>query len=250
MQAGIVSIMSSNNNTIITLSDTSGRVQSCISAGCLGFSNSRKATTQAAEAVGEAMAEKVISSLHPQISARCLALVTLQEWTRSSIQQHYSAASLLTINACTSKCCKSMHTCTGFGTEIGHPAQRLQSAWKVPVPSLGLHHHGTHLSSMQALKGTAAGGAVLAGEGAGLHHCRSEHEGAGLWQAASRARPPCLGAHHHSNPGEDACGAQRLQAAAQKAQLNLGVADCMHLLADVIALSCALANLAVALWPP
>ena len=59
MQAGIVSIMSSNNNTIITLSDTSGRVQSCISAGCLGFSNSRKATTQAAEAVGEAMAEKV-----------------------------------------------------------------------------------------------------------------------------------------------------------------------------------------------
>ena len=62
MQAGIVSIMSSNNNTIITLSDTDGKVQSCISAGCLGFSNSRKSTTQAAEAVGEAMAEKVGTS--------------------------------------------------------------------------------------------------------------------------------------------------------------------------------------------
>ncbi|CAL5220278.1 g2262 [Coccomyxa viridis] len=60
-QAGIVSIMSSNNNTIMTLSDTNGRVQSCISAGCLGFSNSRKSTTQAAEAVGEAMAEKARS---------------------------------------------------------------------------------------------------------------------------------------------------------------------------------------------
>jgi ribosomal protein S11 len=59
MQAGIVSIMSSNNNTILTLSDMDGRVQSCISAGTLGFTNSRKATSQAAEAVGEAMAEKV-----------------------------------------------------------------------------------------------------------------------------------------------------------------------------------------------
>ena len=59
MQAGVVSIMSSNNNTILTLSDMDGRVQSCISAGTLGFTNSRKATSQAAEAVGEAMAEKV-----------------------------------------------------------------------------------------------------------------------------------------------------------------------------------------------
>lgn len=58
-QAGIVSIMSSNNNTILTLSDMDGHVQSCISAGALGFTNSRKATSQAAEAVGEAMAEKV-----------------------------------------------------------------------------------------------------------------------------------------------------------------------------------------------
>lgn len=56
-----MSVLSTNNNTIITLSDAEGRVQAWASGGTLGFTNARKSTTHAAEAVAAHMGEKVRS---------------------------------------------------------------------------------------------------------------------------------------------------------------------------------------------
>ena len=55
----MISILSTNNNTIATLSDKFGNVKAVASAGSLGFKNSRKASPHAAEAVGAAIGEKV-----------------------------------------------------------------------------------------------------------------------------------------------------------------------------------------------
>ncbi|BDA45767.1 probable 30S ribosomal protein S11 at C-terminar half [Coccomyxa sp. Obi] len=57
-QVGVMSVLSTTNNTIITLSDTEGRVQAWASGGTLGFTNARKSTTHAAEAVAAHMGEK------------------------------------------------------------------------------------------------------------------------------------------------------------------------------------------------
>jgi len=54
--AGYMNIQSTNNNTIITLSDENGKTLAWTSAGSLGFRNSRKSTTYGAQAVGEHMA--------------------------------------------------------------------------------------------------------------------------------------------------------------------------------------------------
>lgn len=64
------------------------------------------------------------------------------------------------------------------------------------------------------------GVAMPAGQSPGLHNMRGEDEGAGVWEAESGARPAFGRRHHHSPPREDAGGAQRLQAAAQKAELK------------------------------
>lgn len=63
VQVGVISILSTTNNTIITLSDTEGRVQAWASGGTLGFTNARKSTTHAAEAVAAHMGEKVGAQL-------------------------------------------------------------------------------------------------------------------------------------------------------------------------------------------
>lgn len=54
--AGYINIQSTNNNTIITLSDEKGNTLAWTSAGSLGFRNSRKSTTYGAQAVGEHIA--------------------------------------------------------------------------------------------------------------------------------------------------------------------------------------------------
>lgn len=54
--AGYMSIQSTSNNTMITLSDENGKTLAWTSAGSLGFRNSRKSTTYGAQAVGEHMA--------------------------------------------------------------------------------------------------------------------------------------------------------------------------------------------------
>jgi small subunit ribosomal protein S11 len=52
-QKGIIYILSTKNNTIITLTDTNGNTKFSTSAGALGFKNSRKSTTYAAQAATE-----------------------------------------------------------------------------------------------------------------------------------------------------------------------------------------------------
>lgn len=70
-QTGIIYIQTTRNNTIITLTDMKGNPVVCSSAGCLGFRNSRKSTTYAAQAVTEKIAYKAytlgFSTVHVQM---------------------------------------------------------------------------------------------------------------------------------------------------------------------------------------
>ncbi len=52
-QLGYIYIQSTRNNTIITLTDSSGNTKNCVSAGSIGFKNSRKSTSYAAQAATE-----------------------------------------------------------------------------------------------------------------------------------------------------------------------------------------------------
>ena len=72
-QAGIISVLSTKNNTIITLADLEGQTRAWASAGTLGFTNSRKKTTHAAEAVATHLAERVRMHFHACISWPCRA---------------------------------------------------------------------------------------------------------------------------------------------------------------------------------
>ena len=60
-QKGIIHILSTKNNTIITLTDFQGNTKFCASTGLLGFKNSRKSTPYAAQAVAEQVAAKAVS---------------------------------------------------------------------------------------------------------------------------------------------------------------------------------------------
>ena len=60
-QKGIISILSTKNNTIITLSDLEGNTKFWTSAGALGFKNSRKSTTYAAQAAAEQVSLKAFN---------------------------------------------------------------------------------------------------------------------------------------------------------------------------------------------
>ncbi len=57
---GIVSIKSTFNNTIVTISDKQGNVISWCSSGCLGFKGSRKSTPFAAQSAVDNAAKKAI----------------------------------------------------------------------------------------------------------------------------------------------------------------------------------------------
>jgi small subunit ribosomal protein S11 len=60
-QKGIVHIQSTRNNTIITLTDLQGNTKFWTSTGNLGFKNSRKSTTYAAQAAAELLASKALN---------------------------------------------------------------------------------------------------------------------------------------------------------------------------------------------
>jgi small subunit ribosomal protein S11 len=59
-QKGIIHIQSTKNNTLITLTDLQGNTKFWTSAGTLGFKNSRKSTTYAAQAAAEHLAKKAL----------------------------------------------------------------------------------------------------------------------------------------------------------------------------------------------
>jgi small subunit ribosomal protein S11 len=60
-EKGLVYIQSTQNNTIITLTDTGGNTKFWSSAGNIGFKNSRKSTSYAAQAVAEVVATKALN---------------------------------------------------------------------------------------------------------------------------------------------------------------------------------------------
>ena len=60
-EKGIIYIQSTRNNTILTLTDLQGNTKFWSSAGNLGFKNSRKSTSYAAQAVAEISATKALN---------------------------------------------------------------------------------------------------------------------------------------------------------------------------------------------
>nr|YP_009720815.1 ribosomal protein S11 [Chlorella vulgaris]QGN75004.1 ribosomal protein S11 [Chlorella vulgaris] len=60
-EKGIIHIQSTQNNTLLTLTDLQGNVKFWSSAGTLGFNNSRKSTSYAAQAAAEMLATKAIN---------------------------------------------------------------------------------------------------------------------------------------------------------------------------------------------
>ena len=56
-----VCVQSTRNNTILTLIDPSGKARGWTSSGCLGFKNTRKSTTYAAQAAAESLAGKALA---------------------------------------------------------------------------------------------------------------------------------------------------------------------------------------------
>ena len=60
LSSGVAHIVSSFNNTIITIADTNGNVISWASAGQKGFKGSRKSTPYAAQIAADAAASKAL----------------------------------------------------------------------------------------------------------------------------------------------------------------------------------------------
>jgi small subunit ribosomal protein S11 len=58
---GILNVLATFNNTILTLTDTKGNTLMAASSGSLGFKGSRKSTPFAAAKVGEALADKALA---------------------------------------------------------------------------------------------------------------------------------------------------------------------------------------------
>lgn len=58
LQHGVVNIQATYNNTLVTLTDTSGNLLFASSSGALGFKGAKKSTPFAAAKVGELIAEK------------------------------------------------------------------------------------------------------------------------------------------------------------------------------------------------
>lgn len=71
---GTIYIQSSRNNTIMTLVDPDGRTKAWSSSGCIGFKNSRKSTTFAAQAVAEQLAKKALKLGMPTLVVRIKGL--------------------------------------------------------------------------------------------------------------------------------------------------------------------------------
>lgn len=60
VEAGIMTVSATFNNTLVTLTDTKGNALIAASSGALGFNGSRKSTPFAAAKVGEIIADKAL----------------------------------------------------------------------------------------------------------------------------------------------------------------------------------------------
>lgn len=66
-KTGNVYINATYNNTILTLTDQSGKTLAWSSCGCVGFKGSRKATGYAAQAAAEDLASKAKNISHTKV---------------------------------------------------------------------------------------------------------------------------------------------------------------------------------------
>ena len=92
-QKGIVHIQSTRNNTIITLTDLQGNTKFWTSTGNLGFKNSRKSTTYAAQAAAELLASKALNLGFYSISVKIKGLGYGKE---SSVRALYKSKLVIT----------------------------------------------------------------------------------------------------------------------------------------------------------
>lgn len=92
-QRGIIHILSTQNNTIISLTDLAGNVKIGLSTGVLGFKNSRKSTTYAAQAIAEEIAEK---ALHLGFSSSIIKIKGLGFGKDSCIRALYKSQLIIT----------------------------------------------------------------------------------------------------------------------------------------------------------
>ena len=87
-QQGIIYIKSTQNNTILTLTDLQGITKFWTSSGCLGFKNSRKSTTYAAQAAAEKVANQ---ALHLGFFSVILKIKGLGYGKESSVRTIYKS---------------------------------------------------------------------------------------------------------------------------------------------------------------
>lgn len=69
-ESGVAHIQATFNNTIITITDTTGHVVSWASAGRVGFKGSRKSTPFAAQLAGESCAKEALNLGMKRIEVR------------------------------------------------------------------------------------------------------------------------------------------------------------------------------------
>lgn len=99
MQSGIVHILASRNNTIFTLTDEAGDTKAWSSAGVMGFKNARKATSYAAEAAAEKLANDARRLGFAQVALRVRGL---GQGKQSSIKTlHAAGLTITSIQECT-----------------------------------------------------------------------------------------------------------------------------------------------------
>lgn len=74
IQTGLLFIKTTRNNTIITLTDKKGNTIFWRSSGTLGFQNSRKSTTYAAQATAEKVVQDIISKGYSSVDVKLKGL--------------------------------------------------------------------------------------------------------------------------------------------------------------------------------
>ena len=84
---GVVHIQSTFNNTIVSISDTSGQVISWSSAGASGFKGARKGTPFAAQTAAEAAARRALDQGMRQIEVLVVSyLDQVLSWLQLQLQ--------------------------------------------------------------------------------------------------------------------------------------------------------------------
>jgi small subunit ribosomal protein S11 len=88
-QIGIIYVQSTRNNTIITLTDLEGNTKSWVSSGSIGFKNSRKSTSYAAQAATEKL---VMNAIHLGFISVTIIMKGLGHGKQNSVRAIYKSS--------------------------------------------------------------------------------------------------------------------------------------------------------------